>query len=69
MADIRFVPSLPDLIEPDEYPAHADGDLVRIRIRVTDHGVEILGDAMRPEAIEAVLSSAEPAVIDQMLCG
>ncbi|GAA2372808.1 radical SAM-modified peptide, FtsH ternary system-associated [Nonomuraea africana] len=65
----RFVENLPDLIQPEEYQDHPDGRLVRLRIRVTDEGVEVLGDAMRPEVIERVLRSLGQDPIDQMLCG
>ncbi|MFD1930522.1 MULTISPECIES: radical SAM-modified peptide, FtsH ternary system-associated [Nonomuraea] len=65
----RFVENLPDLIQPEEYQDHPEGRLVRVRIRVTDDGVEVLGDAMRPEVIERVLRSLGQDPIDQMLCG
>ncbi|GAA0970618.1 hypothetical protein GCM10009555_019820 [Acrocarpospora macrocephala] len=74
MADHRFVASLPDLIDPAEYDAHPDGGLIRLRITVTDTGVEVLGDGMRPEQIEAVLDALngpdeEGPEMEQMLCG
>lgn len=65
----RFVEDLPDLIQPEEYADHPEGRLVRLRIKVTDEGVEVLGDAMRPEVIERVLRALGPDPIDQMLCG
>ncbi|QXJ20200.1 hypothetical protein AGRA3207_000872 [Actinomadura graeca] len=69
-----FVPSLPDLIDPGEYAAHPEGGLVRLKITVTGNGVEVLGDGMRPEHIEAVLRSLsgpddEGPEMEQMLCG
>jgi hypothetical protein len=69
-----FVASLPDLIDPGEYGAHPEGNLVRLRITVTDDGVEVLGDGMRPAAIEAVLTALSAAgddgpAMEQMLCG
>jgi hypothetical protein len=69
VADYRFVEDLPDLIQPEEYGDHPDGRLIRIRISVTERGVEILGDAFRPERIEQVLSALGPDEIEQMLCG
>lgn len=69
MTQFRYVQSLPDLIEPGEYADHREGRLVRIRITATAKGVEIVGDAMRPEAIESLLSSVHTGDIDQMLCG
>jgi hypothetical protein len=69
-----FVASLPDLIDPAEYAGHPGGGLVRLRISVTEQGVDILGDGMRPDQIEAVLESlagpddGDPP-LEQMLCG
>lgn len=65
----RFVESLPDLIQPEDYPDHPDGKLVRLRISVGENGVEILGDAFRPEVLEALLGRLGPDEIEQMLCG
>jgi len=69
MTKYRFVEDLPDLIHPDEYAAHPAGRLVRIRISATEDGVEILGDAFRPEVLEEILSRLGPGEIEQMLCG
>jgi len=65
----RYVQDLPDLIDASEYAAHPDGGLVRLRIRVTDTGVEIVGDAFRPELVEAILERSGLTDVDQMLCG
>lgn len=65
----RFVEHLPDLITPEEYAADPDGRRVRVQIRVTAAGVEVLGDAVRPLDLEALLRALDPAVIEQMLCG
>jgi hypothetical protein len=64
-----FVPLLPDLIQPAEYAEHADGGLVRLRIAVTPAGVEVLGDALRPATLEALLVALGGGQIEQMLCG
>lgn len=67
-----FTDSLPDLIDASEYERYPKGTLVRFRIAVTDSGVEILGDGLRPELVEAVLAAvgAEPETpMEQMLCG
>ena len=69
MTEHRYVESLPDLISPNEYAAHPDGALVRLRITVSERGVEVLGDAMRPEHIESTLTAAGLDGIEQMLCG
>jgi FtsH ternary system-associated peptide len=69
-----FVQSLPDLIGPAEYSAYPEGGLVRMRITVTQAGVEVLADGLRPEQVEAVLESLvsaedEGTEMEQMLCG
>jgi hypothetical protein len=65
----RWVEHLPDLIHEDEYDEHPDGNLVRLRVRMTANGLEILGDGMRPEVLEALLRRIGKGPIDQMLCG
>ncbi|MEU8633213.1 radical SAM-modified peptide, FtsH ternary system-associated [Amycolatopsis sp. NPDC048633] len=67
--DRVYVDEVPDLIEPDEYGDHPEGDLVRLRISVTETGVEVLGDALRPATLEAVLRAVAPGPVEQMLCG
>jgi hypothetical protein len=64
-----IVPTLPDLIDASEYASHPDGSLVRLRITVTDSGVEILSDGMRPELIERLLAIIDHGTMEQMLCG
>jgi hypothetical protein len=66
---IEFVESLPDLIDATEYDSHPTGGLVRLRITVTDTGVEVLGDGLRPEAVEALLAALGGGTMEQMLCG
>ena len=70
-AEVRHtvVEHLPDLIFPEEYPRYPDGGLVRIRIKATADGVELLGDAFRPELLEKLLAALGPDEIEQMLCG
>src|SRR5262249_24085389 len=48
-----FVPHLPDLIHPSDYSTDPDGREVRLRVRITADGVEVLGDSMRPGVLEA----------------
>jgi hypothetical protein len=69
VTEYRFVENLPDLIQPEEYADHSEGRLVRLRISVTGDGVEILGDAFRPEMLEELLRRFCPGEIEQMLCG
>ena len=65
----KFVPELPDLISADEYLQHPEGRLVRLRISVSEEGVQVLGDAFRPEALENLLKALGGGDIEQMLCG
>ncbi len=69
MPQHRFVPHLPDLIAPEEYEADPSGRRVRLRVRVTADGIEVLGDAVRPDELERILLSLDPAELEQMLCG
>ncbi len=69
MAEYRFVEHLPDLIHPADYPGDPAGRRVRLRLRLTADGVEILGDAMNPQELERLLEELGAAVIEQMLCG
>jgi FtsH ternary system-associated peptide len=70
VAEYRMVRHLPDLISPEEYDAHPHGGLVRVRIAISDEAVEVLGDAIRPELLEAVLETLGGGeVIEQMMCG
>jgi hypothetical protein len=69
MAEYRFVQALPDLIHPEDYAADPAGRRVRLRLRATGEGIELVGDAMRPEALERLLEALEAEVIEQMLCG
>lgn len=69
MVDYQFVEYLPDLIQPEEYSSDPEGRRVRIRVQANSDGVEILGDAMKPAAVEPVLEELGAQAIDQMLCG
>lgn len=65
----RLVPELPDLIEAEEYAAHPEGRLVRVRISWSADGVEVLADAFRPDRLEELLEALGPEEIEQMMCG
>ncbi len=64
-----YVSEIPDLIQPEEYPDHPDGNLYRFRIEVGEDGVEITGDGFRPVALEQILRLVADAPVEQMLCG
>lgn len=66
---VQFVEALPDLISPEEYEADPQGRKAKLRIRVTPTGVEILGDAVDPIALEALLEAVGIEALEQMLCG
>ena len=65
----RMVEHIPDLIQPEEYDDHPEGRLVRISISADGEGVQVIGDAFRPELLEGLLEALGPDVIEQMLCG
>jgi len=65
----EFVAHLPDLIDAAEYANHPDGGLMRLRISVTEHGVEVLGDAFRPQRLDRLLDNLGGGPVQQMLCG
>lgn len=69
MTRYQFVDHLPDLIQADEYAGDPEGRRVKLRLAVTDRGVEILGDAVRPEELERILLDLDPETIEHMLCG
>lgn len=66
---ITYVGHLPELITSDDYAVTDQRKLVRIQLRLTADGLEILGDSPYPERLEELLASLDPAVIEMMLCG
>lgn len=69
MTKREFVESLPDLITSEEYAADPEGRKVKLRIRPTADGVEVIGDAVRPKELEELLLALDPEILQQMLCG
>jgi hypothetical protein len=67
--EYRMVEHIPDLIQPEEYDDHPEGRLVRISIRTDGEGVQVIGDAFRPQLLEELLEALGPDAIEQMLCG
>ena len=65
----EFVQHLPDLIEEKDYPSDPEGRRVRLQVKVTENGIEILGDAMHPETLERLLEKLGADIVEQMLCG
>jgi hypothetical protein len=69
MTQFLFGEHIPDLSHPEDFAADPHGRRVRLRIRHTDHGVEIIGDAIRPQELEQLLERLGVETIEQMLCG
>jgi len=46
---------LPDRLNADDHEGDPAGRRVRVRLRVTPQGLEIIGDAVRAAEIEALL--------------
>lgn len=65
----RFVAELPDLITPEDYQDAPGVKKMRIRITVSEAGVEILGDSMYAPELDALLARLGVAEIERMLCG
>jgi hypothetical protein len=65
----RYVDHLPDLMSWDDYEVVDQKKTVKIRITVTDDGLEILGDSPYPHLLEQLLQELDPEVIEMMLCG
>ena len=66
---IRFTDHLPDLITPDDYETARQHKTVRFRLRVTNEGIEILGDSSYAGLLENLLTELDPEAIEMMLCG
>jgi hypothetical protein len=65
---LRFVGHLPDLITDADY-LEPERKRVRLRITVTDDGIEILADSMYAPLLEELLGRAGADEIERMLCG
>jgi hypothetical protein len=65
---LRFVAHLPDLITDEDY-LQPEVKRVRLRITVTDEGIEILGDSMYAPILEKLLAEVGAEEIERMLCG
>jgi len=65
----RFVADLPDLMTYADYATPSGGKKVRLRITLTDKGVEILGDSAYPSLLEELLSQIGADQVEKVLCG
>ncbi len=67
--DVRFVEDIPDLMTWDDYEAAHEKRVVRFQLRVTDEGLEIIGDSPYPDLLEKLLAQMEVKMMEMMLCG
>lgn len=66
---VRFVSHLPDLMTAEDYAAPTEVKKVRVRITVTDEGIEILSDSPYPALLEELLAQAGVDEVEKVLCG
>ena len=65
----RFVSYLPDLITEGDYLEPVDRPKLRVQIKSTEEGVEILGDSLYAALVEKMLTECGTEEIERMLCG
>lgn len=66
---VRYVSHIPDLMTWEDYEAAHEKKVVRFQLRVTDEGLEIIGDSPYPQALEALLAAMGVKEMEMMLCG
>jgi FtsH ternary system-associated peptide len=66
---IVYVEHLPDLMTTEDYETADTHQRIRIRLAVTDEGLQILADSPYPELLEEWLEQLDPEAIEMMLCG
>ena len=66
---IQHATDIPDLMNWDDYEGVELKKHVRVRIRVTEEGIEIIADSPYPQLVEELLARLDPKVIEKMLCG
>jgi hypothetical protein len=66
---IRFTDSLPNLITPDDYRQEDHGCKIRVQIRQTEEGVEIIGDSRHIVKLESLLAATGIKEMERVLCG
>lgn len=64
-----YVNHIPDLMTWEDYDAAHDQVKVRIRLTVTDDGLEIIVDSPYPIEAETILQRLGVREIEMMLCG
>ncbi len=66
---VKYVNYIPDLMTWDDYEDVHEKKVVRFQLRVTDGGLEIIGDSPYPHLLEELLAKLDPKVVEMMLCG
>lgn len=66
---VEFVDHIPDLMTWEDYDVAHEKQVVRFQLRVTDEGLEIIGDSPYPHLIEKLLAGIDPHTLEMMLCG
>ena len=66
---IEYVEHIPDLMTWADYEAAHQRKIIRVRLQVTDNGLEIIGDSAYPHLLEQLLEALDPETISMMLCG
>lgn len=66
---IKFVPHIPDLIQPEEYPALGDRRVVRMRIESGPEGLTVIVDSRDAGLLDTLLPRLAGGEIEEMLCG
>lgn len=65
----RYVTHLPDLMTAEDYQTAHMEKKVRLRITVTEQGIEILGDSAYPHLLEDLLARIGAEEMEVVLCG
>ena len=60
---------LPDLLTEEDYAQEGAPKKIKLRLKATERGIEILGDSMYPEELEALLRGIGAEEIGMVLCG
>lgn len=66
---MKIVNQLPDLMTAEDYREPGENRKIRVRITVTEQGIEVLGDSMYPQLLEKVLQELGGGDIEKTLCG
>ncbi len=66
--DVTYVTSLPNLMTREDYRA-ANQNRIRFQLKITDKGVEILGDSPHPFLLDELLKALEARKVEKVLCG